>query len=352
MAVRGITILGLIIGAGTLLPASAAAEDPAEMRAILEAQALPKWRALREYTKKLQGTIRMEIVYTVAGRAGQTYVSTLRVKQGPDCALYEQSMRGMSPKGDSPTFALGLNPKYAFHIERTTDASDWLLRKVTRNRDERLWQGMPLPLGEAVAGSMTQYLQIEGSAEAFLTNSKLKIESARREEVEGREMWRVAYLATTPEKPSREADAPRSGWVLLDPAHYWCVREGGRRSEFFDEAAPIEVTRQFKHEIEITQAGFPRLKRTTSTQQSPNPKGVMTVSSNVTDFDLREQDNVPVEEFTLSAFGINEPAGVVWKKPTPPWVWVLLAAVVLAALAVLFQYLGRRKSAAEVPSAK
>ncbi len=54
-------------------------------------------------------------------------------------------------------------------------------------------------------------------------------------------------------------------------------------------------------------------------------------------------DPPPVEEFTLSAFGLPEPVGVTWKKPTPTYVRILVAAGACGGLALLFRYLSRRK---------
>ena len=46
-------------------------------------------------------------------------------------------------------------------------------------------------------------------------------------------------------------------------------------------------------------------------------------------------------EFTLSAFGFPEPVGVEWKKPTPRYVWFLVAAGAFAAIAVFFRWMTR-----------
>lgn len=50
-------------------------------------------------------------------------------------------------------------------------------------------------------------------------------------------------------------------------------------------------------------------------------------------------------EFRLSAFGLPEPAGVVWEKRTPRYLWFLAAAGAFAVLAVGFRYLARRRAA-------
>lgn len=53
----------------------------------------------------------------------------------------------------------------------------------------------------------------------------------------------------------------------------------------------------------------------------------------------------PEQEFTLSAYNLPEPVGVEWAKPTPRYVWFLLAAAVFAVLAIGFRYLARRRAA-------
>ena len=49
-------------------------------------------------------------------------------------------------------------------------------------------------------------------------------------------------------------------------------------------------------------------------------------------------------DFRLTAFGLPEPMGIEWKKPTPRYLWFLVAAGVFVALAVGFRFLARRRS--------
>jgi len=49
--------------------------------------------------------------------------------------------------------------------------------------------------------------------------------------------------------------------------------------------------------------------------------------------------------FTLSDYGLPEPEGVVWEKPTPPWVWFAIAAGVLVIVALSMRWLQRRSTA-------
>ncbi len=62
---------------------------------------------------------------------------------------------------------------------------------------------------------------------------------------------------------------------------------------------------------------------------------------------LSQPTSLPADEdFTLSAFGIREPVGVVWDKPTSTYVWILLAAGACAILAFGFRYLSHRRQTA------
>ncbi len=63
-----------------------------------------------------------------------------------------------------------------------------------------------------------------------------------------------------------------------------------------------------------------------------------------TTFSLRPEASEPPEaEFTLTAFGLPEPVGVTWERPTPVYVWILAAAGGLGVLAWLFRWLARRR---------
>jgi hypothetical protein len=65
------------------------------------------------------------------------------------------------------------------------------------------------------------------------------------------------------------------------------------------------------------------------------------------DFSDYSDARVSAEEFRLSHYGMPEPIGVEWKKPTPNYVWLLVGAGVLAALALGFHYLARRYRAGQ-----
>jgi len=67
------------------------------------------------------------------------------------------------------------------------------------------------------------------------------------------------------------------------------------------------------------------------------------VESNIAyEFQVDPSIDPPEREFSLSAFGLPEPVGVVWEKRTPVYVWLLVAAGVLLTLGIFFRWLARR----------
>jgi hypothetical protein len=61
-------------------------------------------------------------------------------------------------------------------------------------------------------------------------------------------------------------------------------------------------------------------------------------------------DSVPSSRFRLSHYGLPEPEGVVWEKPTPRWVWFATAAGVLLILSILFRWLQKRLTSTKAAS--
>jgi hypothetical protein len=58
---------------------------------------------------------------------------------------------------------------------------------------------------------------------------------------------------------------------------------------------------------------------------------------------MKQKNNrIDPSVFRLSHYGFPEPEGVVWEQPTPVWVWLAVAAGVLAGFAVLFRWLQKR----------
>jgi len=130
----------------------------------------------------------------------------------------------------------------------------------------------------------------------------------------------------------------KSGWILLDPDHYWVIREFEVKFRRWrgEGNPPYEGTATGAYEYRMTRNPFPVITRLTRVLNYP--KLSVTYESR---FDLGETEP-PESEFTLSKFGFLEPVGV----PPPPrswtYLWFALVAFAALALAIFFRYRSRR----------
>lgn len=64
-----------------------------------------------------------------------------------------------------------------------------------------------------------------------------------------------------------------------------------------------------------------------------------------TDYQLEAPAYLPPDtEFTLSAFGLPEPKGIVWDRPSRWYLWFIAAAVLALAVAGYLRYRSQRRT--------
>ncbi|MEJ5277359.1 MAG: hypothetical protein WHU94_15750 [Thermogemmata sp.] len=124
----------------------------------------------------------------------------------------------------------------------------------------------------------------------------------------------------------------------MDPEAGWCIREEVRRYVYADG---VKESRNW-FDYTINTSGYPILRQHRNITQGQTDGGATFRFEVVRHLELSESDDPPEWEFTLSAFGLPEPVGVVWERRTPVYVWLLVAAGVLLTLAVFFRWLARR----------
>jgi hypothetical protein len=139
--------------------------------------------------------------------------------------------------------------------------------------------------------------------------------------------------------------AVQSGYLLLDPAQYWTIRGGELRTEHPDSRVFTKLT----VECIRTSDGWPIPKQRTEEKtydwSSPETaKQLGAWGKFVITYDLHVPKNLPSdEEFTLSAFGLPEPPGVEWRRPTRWYLWVGAAGIAAIVLAGGFVWLRQRR---------
>jgi hypothetical protein len=157
---------------------------------------------------------------------------------------------------------------------------------------------------------------------------------------DGRKLVRVDFEFTE-KLDSKDYKVP--GWMLLDPDHFSCIIE--YQLDYPEHEQDVFNVLHVANEVTTGAQGLPILKRVTFKDSSSKPRGTEVGFREVVyEYDFHESANVPDDEFTLSAFGLPEPQGVVWEKPSRWYLWFFgFAVLFLAGGAALFRRVQRRR---------
>lgn len=242
----------------------------------------------------------------------------------------------------------GINSKYAFVIRRSKNGKDWVLQKyieTTSDFEEK-------SLGDVMSffgadGTRTDGFRnfidmtfSKGITVRLIPNNK-EIEPWKIEELPGFRLHSISaegpqqnILQVNFDFEVADAQGKKNGVVncIFDfdleakcyPIKSHQVMRSGAEETIFDWSQNLKLKTEKEYELKTSS----RLK---------------TISNSVTkQFDeLQEEtklflDDLPERDFTLSAFGLPEPPGIVWEKPFP---WYLVFAGIGTACLGTFFYL-------------
>lgn len=262
-----------------------------------------------------------------SGTKNLSHRSTVRYRQGPDSGLMEVSGAGQRP---GTSRATGLNPRYSFEV-RKDPGKAWVLvdyQAVTDPPHEAFpLLGTEAPIGRGLA----PYWVGEGDWLPALVAGDVKgVRITAITRAEGGTV-RIDY-----EHPDRHSPGvSHRGQADLDPARWWVVTGWTNERSMNGSVKKTVVRREFS----TADDGLPLTSRDQIAVTSSVPGA--TGREEVIDYTFTKQP-ADSTEFRLTAYGLPEPQGVMWEKPTPYYVWILLAATGCALLAVLFRRLLRR----------
>ncbi|MBY0233193.1 MAG: hypothetical protein K2W96_28250 [Gemmataceae bacterium] len=224
----------------------------------------------------------------------------------------------------------GRNPRYGFELRRKGEGDYLLRRTVIFSSDE---DRLSIPLGNlnvpyAVPEWGKTYLEVAQDAETV-------VHSAQETEWRGSKVFEVRLTSRFYHRGTKKWERATVVWYF-DPKHWVCV---GTKAVDPDPAQPeYEFVYSYdtsgewavptKHELWEMHPREPA---------KDNRRRLVEILEFAPATDWDES------KFRLSAFGLPEPVGVEWPKPTPRWVWLLVAAAGLAVLAVGFRWFARRR---------
>jgi hypothetical protein len=314
--------------------------DTWENRFVKEAPA--QWQAYLDGAKDLQGSATS--IFEEGGKVVRRFQAEF--KQNKTCAL----LRVENPSGKTrPESLYAMNAQYGFKLGRASAEKPW----AVLGEQLDLEKGYKLnPSGYSPAGNVEFWLgmahNIFGRENSLLPevskDGDFSVRSASPVLVDGQALVRVEFAArpkkwTTKSHPNETDWMPlRGGWLVFDPEKYWVIRECHVEFQNWGAGAADVRLMDGKFEYKEGKKGFPVLKRIV--------RGFPLSGSRQTiEFDLSEKDDVPDSDFTLSAFGLPEPAELKTARPQAWYIWAGLAGGVCLALGGGLRWMAKRRAA-------
>ena len=321
-----ISVLAVMLLTGSLTSSCLGEEakqndiDPQKLRA----QVTAGWKQALEIAKRLQVSYAMkEVDLDRGGEAIMHATGKERATGNIHLEAFELlaptvQHAGMSRIGYS--YVRGVNTKYMFSLAKAVGKQDWVLKDV------KLSPSAPEvdQMSQLEDFQALRHFKLEGQTVAeFLSNKGIKLVSVAT--AEGN-LVRVAY-----KRWGSKDGAPLEGVAFLDPEALWCVRE------FASIWQPGEFRFANKGTNRYTRGreGFPLLSQQFFDTTAMKGKEQIFHSQMTTDFRTSLRDDIPEYEFSLSAFGLSEPAGIDMPRPRGYlWFYLVGAFCLLVSMAI------------------
>jgi hypothetical protein len=326
-------------------PASLAAQEPLRARFLREGP--QGWEGLRTAMQKLEGSyIGRHILAEQAPMAHQA-----KFKVNGEYLVSEETRKDADGK-IVRLLAHGVNLKYKFGLEQNNPPSSWTVTE-TGPPGDRL--RMDHPYTRALAMGFLRFLNAPFTVGAVPIAEMIREPGFKLIEVDevvrgGKKLAKVKFKynppKVTPELgpngvPIRfdaHLTQMRGGWMFLNPERNWALEECELDLEGDEKSSCIVGYREVQDGIFLPSHVLDK-------------EGPQTWDVAFTELRIRD---IPAQEFTLSAFGLPEPPGVVWEKKGSYWyLWLALAAFASLGAGFLVRLMRRRYQnpvAAQKPS--
>lgn len=249
------------------------------------------------------------------------------------------------PKKGRFDFAYVRNERYFCELAKAERGTGWLLRGMDLNAPSRIASIESIRLVSLRKSLFPEYKVPEKHKKTFVTSrfgedfdALAATPNFQLLNIVGygpdMSQVRVEYRNTFRDD-GLQKDYPAMGWVIFDPGRYWAPCQ----FSFTFGDSEGQTTRERKDSF-ISDSRYPFVQKSEMKEVIRSGKEA---EERIIDHEIHFGDDVKEMEFTLSAFGLPEPVGVVWEKSTPRYIWFLVAAGILAVLAVGFRYLVRRQ---------
>jgi len=307
------------------------AQENTDWKERFFAEAPKRWEEYLRFARSLQ----VSVTSTRYDGANRTPVKHIRHEfkqtKGASLRIYQE----LGPK--SKAEAEGTNLSYSFELKRRSPDRGWIITDLEFPEQSATFSDEQRGHQEKQLQTICDCLKLWNLwLPTLLHDPDFKITAIKPLEIDGRTVVRFDFDYPKPDKdyPVKGAILLKGGWMVFDPEHDWILRDylvhTGHPEKYF-----IRKTFQIRE-------GTGRHPIITHSRVQIVGKGEESFES-VTEAQHQtvEQSDVPLEEFTLSAFGLPEPAGAQVSR-SRLYLWIALAGIVCLSIAALIRWQIRR----------
>lgn len=343
----GLFITGIIVA--VFLAGQGLAQEKADWKGRFFAEAPKRWEDYLRFARSLQITVTANEnvnVYDDANRLlrslkkssarvefKQTKGSSLRVVYRTEASprLVDQKSGSLSEAE-----AEGTNPSYSFKLKRRSADRGWIITDLKVSDQPTLFNDEQKKLQEKHLQAVCYCLTLENLwLPTLIQDPDFRITAIKPKEIDGLPVIRFDFDYPKPDKdyPNQGGLRIKGGWMALDPEHDWILREYLVHTGHPEE----RYLRQTFHIREGTDR-HPILTRDTYQRVG---KGEQVFGTIEAEWEAVERWDVPLEVFTLSAFGLPEPPGIPVERSR--WhIWIAVGGIVCLGIAALIRWASRR----------
>jgi hypothetical protein len=310
------------------------AQEKIDWKERFFAEAPKRWVDYLHFAHSLQVTETANR-FQGADRSPMISVCT-QYKQTKGASMYVSYREFFGPN-KSEAVAEGFNPSYSFKLKRPNPHSGWVITQLNVLGQTSTFSDEQRQLQESLLQDVCDCLRLDNLwLPTLIHDQAFKITAVKPQEIDGLPVVRFDFDYPKPDKdyPHKGAMHIKGGWMVIDPEHDWILRDylvhTSRPENYF-----IRKTFQIRQGTN----NHPIITHFTSEVVSKGEKPFESIGKG--EWETVEQSDVPLEEFTLSAFGLPEPPGT-QAHGSRLHLWIALVGIVCLGIAALIRWQIRR----------
>jgi hypothetical protein len=327
-------IIGILVA--VLFIGKSMAQENTDWKDRFFAEAPKRWEDYVRFARSLQVTL-------ISHQSGGADRSP---EEGDARQVYKQTKgsclrvdQDLGPKGEAT--AEGTNSSYSFKLKRRSPDRGWIITDLVVS-DQSAFSDVQRRLQERHLHNVCDCLRLDTHLwlPTLIHDQDFRITAIKPQEIDGHLVVRFDFDYPKPAKdyPVKGTLRVKGGWMVLDPEHDWILRE------YLVHFGQPE--KYFIHETYHIREGTDRHPIITDLTYQVVGKGEKPFESIMKmQLQTEERSDVPLEEFTLSAFGLPEPPGINVER-SRLYLWIALGGIACLGIAALIRWLSQRAAVA------